>query len=107
MSVLRPESEGASRWLLCSFCLREWRYRRLACPSCGEEDKEKLPRYSAQECAYVHVEACDSCRHYLKAVDMTIDGHAVPLVDEAALVVLDVWASNRGYTKTIPNLLGF
>jgi len=31
----------------------------------------------------------------------------VPLVDEAALVVLDVWASNRGYTKTIPNLVGF
>ncbi len=107
MAVLRPEGEGASRFLLCSFCLCEWLYRRLACPSCGEEDKEKLPRYSAQECAHVHVEACDNCKHYLKAVDLTIDGLAVPLVDEAALAVLDVWANDHGYTKIVRNLLGF
>lgn len=107
LSVLRPEGEGASRWLLCSFCLREWRFRRIACPSCAEEDKEKLPRYSAEAFTYVHVEACDHCNRYLKNVDMTIDGRAVPLVDEAALAVLDVWASAHGYTKIIPNLIGF
>lgn len=107
LSVQRPEGEGASRWLLCSFCLREWRFRRIACPSCAEEDKEKLPRYSAEGYPYVHVEACDRCKRYLKNVDMTIDGRAVPLVDEAALAVLDVWASDHGYTKIIPNLIGF
>lgn len=107
LSVLRPEGEGASRWLLCSFCLREWRFRRIACPSCAEQDKEKLPRYSAEGYTYIHVEACDRCKRYLKNVDMTIDGRAVPLVDEAALAVLDVWASDHGYTKIIPNLIGF
>jgi len=107
LSVLRPEGEGASRWLVCSFCLREWRFRRIACPSCAEENKEKLPRYSAERYPYIHVEACDRCQRYLKNVDMTIDGRAVPLVDEAALAVLDVWASDHGYTKIIPNLIGF
>lgn len=107
MAVLRPEGEGASRFLLCSFCLGEWLYRRIACPWCGEEDKEKLPRYSAEECAHVHVEACDTCKRYLKAVDMTMDGLAVPLVDEAALAALDVWADDHGYAKVIRNLLGF
>ncbi len=107
MSVLRPEGEGASRSLLCSFCLREWPFRRIACPSCGEEDKEKLPRYSAEGHSYMHVEACDTCRRYLKTVDMTIDGRAVPLVDEAAHAVLDVWASDHGYAKIVPNLIGF
>lgn len=107
LAVLRPEGDGASRFLLCSFCLCEWLYRRLACPWCGEEDKEKLPRYSAQECAHVHVEACDTCKHYLKAVDMTIDGLAVPLVDEVALAVLDVWACEHGYSKIMRNLVGF
>ena len=107
LAVLRPEGEGASRWLLCSFCLREWLYRRIVCPWCGEEDKEKLPRYSAEECGHVSVEACDTCKKYLKAVDMTIDGHAEPLVDEAALAVLDVWATEHGYTKIIRNLIGF
>jgi FdhE protein len=107
LAVLRPEGEGASRYLLCSFCLREWLFRRIVCPFCGEEDKEKLPRYSAEQCDYVHVEACDSCLQYLKAVDMTVDGHAVPLIDEAAMAVLDVWATEHGYRKTVPNLVGF
>jgi len=38
---------------------------------------------------------------------MTVDGLAVPLVDEAAFSVLDVWANDRGYKKIVPNLLGF
>ena len=107
LSILRPEAEGASRWLLCSFCLREWRFRRIICPWCGEEDKEKLPRYSAPECGHVSVEACDRCRTYLKSVDMTIDGRAEPLVDEAAMAVLDLWARDHGYAKMVPNAIGF
>ena len=107
MALLRPEGEGASRSLWCSFCLCEWHFRRIVCPWCGEEDKEKLPHYSSEAWKYVHVEACDNCQRYLKAVDMTIDGLAVPLVDEAALAVLDVWASGLGYTKIIRNMIGF
>jgi FdhE protein len=107
MAVLRAEGDAAARWLLCSFCLREWVFRRLICPWCREEDKEKLPRFSSEDWPSVHVEACDTCRHYLKAIDMTVDGLAVPLVDEAAFSVLDVWATDRGYKKIVPNLLGF
>ena len=107
MAVLRPEGDAAGRWLLCSFCLREWPFRRLICPWCQEEDKEKLPRFSSADWPSVHVEACDTCRRYLKAIDMTVDGLAVPLVDETAFSVLDIWASDRGYTKIVPNLMGF
>ncbi len=107
LSILRPEGEGASRSLLCSFCLREWVFRRIICPSCGEEEKGKLPRYSAPECGHVSVEACESCKKYLKSVDMTVDGHAEPLVDEAAVAALDLWATERGYSKIIGNLMGF
>jgi FdhE protein len=107
MAVLRSEGDAAGRWLLCSFCLREWPFRRLICPWCREEDKEKLPRFSSEEWPAVHIEACDTCRRYLKAIDMTVDGLAVPLIDEAALSVLDVWTVDRGYAKVAPNLLGF
>lgn len=106
MAVLRPEGDAAGRGLLCSFCLRDWPFRRLICPWCQEEDKEKLPRFSSDDWPFVHVEACDTCRRYLKAIDMTVDGLAVPLVDEAAFSVLDVWAADRGYTKIVPNVLG-
>jgi len=107
LAVLRPEGEGALRSLLCSFCLREWNFRRIVCPFCGQEDRDRLPRFSSQECTYVHVEACDACKSYMKAIDLSVDGHAVPLVDEAALAVLDVWAASKGYEKLVPNLIGF
>lgn len=107
LAVLRPEGEGASRSLHCSFCLHEWPFRRIACPWCGEEDKEKLPRYTPDECDSVHVEACETCKRYLKAVDMSKNGLAVPLVDEASWPALDIWAADHGYTKIIRNLVGF
>jgi len=105
-AVLRPEGDGAKRFLLCSLCFTEWEFRRLLCPNCGEEDKDKLPVYTAEEFPHVRVEACDTCHVYLKAVDLTKDGLAVPEVDELASVALDLWASEHGYTKLQTNLFG-
>ena len=105
-AVLRPEGDGGKRFLLCSMCFTEWEFRRLLCPNCGEEDTDKLPVYSAAEMPHVRVEACDTCRVYLKAVDLTKNGLAVPEVDEIAAVVLDLWAAEHGYTKLQTNLFG-
>jgi FdhE protein len=55
---------------------------------------------------HVRVEACDTCRVYLKAVDLTKNGLAVPEVDEIAAVALDLWAAEHGYTKLQTNLFG-
>jgi FdhE protein len=104
--VLRGEGDGGKRSLLCSMCATEWVYRRVVCPSCGEENKDKLPIYVAAEIDYVRVDACDSCQTYLKSVDLTKNGRAVPMVDEIATVALNIWAEERGYSKLEPNLLG-
>jgi FdhE protein len=106
VAVLRGEGDGGKRSLLCSMCGTEWLYRRVICPSCGEENKDKLPIYIAAELDYVRVDACDSCQTYLKAVDLTQNGHAVPVVDEIATVALNIWAEGHGYSKLEPNLLG-
>lgn len=106
-AVLRPEGDGGKRFLLCSFCLTEWEFRRILCPVCGEEDYKKLPRYTAEDPVSLRVEACDTCHFYLKSIDMTVDGLAVPLVDEVASVPLDLWAAEHGYKKAEPNLMGF
>src|ERR1700675_394486 len=103
--VLRPLGDGGQRSLVCSFCLAEWEFRRIVCPGCGEENHAKLPVYTADELKHVRVEACDSCRIYIKTVDMTKNGLAEPVVDEIASVPLDLWAQNHGYTKLQPNLL--
>jgi FdhE protein len=105
-AVLRPEGDGGKRFLLCGLCFTEWEYRRLLCPNCGEEDKDKLPVYTAEEFPHIRVEACDTCHVYLKAIDLTRNGRAVPEVDELASVVLDLWAAEHGYTKLQLNLFG-
>ena len=105
-AVLRPEGEGGKRRLLCGRCFTEWDFRRLLCPNCGEEDRDKLPVYMAVEFPHVRVEACDTCKHYIKSIDLTRNGLAVPEVDELAALSLDIWAAEHGYTKVQANLMG-
>jgi FdhE protein len=106
VAALRGEGDGGKRWLICSLCSTEWEYRRIVCPNCGEENKDKLPVYTAEGLEYVRVDACDTCGAYLKSVDLTRNGLAVPVVDELATVVLNIWAEEHDYTKIESNLLG-
>jgi FdhE protein len=106
VAVLRPEGDGGKRFLLCSLCSTEWMFRRLLCPNCGEENKDKLPIFSAQEFDYVRIEACDSCRTYIKSIDLGKDGNAIPMVDELASLSLNLWAQENNYQKLRPNLFG-
>jgi FdhE protein len=106
VGVLREEGEGAKRSLICSLCSTEWEFRRMVCPGCGEESVDKLAVYTATGFEYVRVEACDSCQTYIKSVDLTKNGLAVPVVDELATTPLNIWAEENGYTKLQMNLLG-
>jgi FdhE protein len=106
LAVLRPEGDGARRFLLCSLCGTEWLFRRVLCPNCAEENKDRLPVFTAQEFDYVRVDACDTCRTYLKSIDLTRNGKAVPVVDELATLSLNLWAQENNYQKVQPNLFG-
>jgi FdhE protein len=106
LAVLRPEGDGAKRFLLCSLCGTEWFFRRVMCPNCAEENKEHLPIFIAQEFDYVRVDACDTCHTYIKSIDLSKNGNAVPVVDELATVSLNLWAQENNYKKIQPNLFG-
>jgi FdhE protein len=120
------------RYLLCARCESSWGYPRMTCASCGEDSSGKLlvlseegtssgergnvvrglpgtPPTKAVAAVFPHlrIDACESCRHYLLNVDLATDPHAVPVVDELAAVPLDLVARERGFTKIIPNLMGF
>jgi FdhE protein len=105
LGVLRPMGDGGQRSLICSLCLYEWEFRRIVCPACGEENHAKLPVYTAEEFKNVRVECCDSCRCYIKTVDLTKSGLAEPIVDEIAAIPLDLWAQDHGYAKVQVNLM--
>ena len=106
LGVLRPEGDGGKRFLVCSFCLQEWEFRRILCPTCAEEAEDKLPVYVAEDTPHVRVEACDTCKFYLRTIDLTKDGNAVPLVDDLAAIPHSLWAHEQGYSRLQPNLLG-
>ncbi len=106
VGVLREEGHGAKRSLVCSLCLTEWDYRKVVCPGCGEERFEKLAAYTASQFEHVRVEACDTCKVYIKTVDLTKNGLAIPVVEELATIPLNLWAQENGYTKLQLNLLG-
>jgi FdhE protein len=105
VGALREAGHGAQRSLVCSFCLHERPYLRVLCPSCGEERFDALPVFTTDAFARIRIEACDTCQTYLKTIDLTKDGHAVPLVDDLASVALDLWARERGYRRLCPHLL--
>jgi FdhE protein len=98
--------DGGRRFLMCGDCGAVWPFQRIACPSCLEVDPHKLPYYSAEGVPGVRVECCDTCRRYLKSIDLTKDARLVPLVDELAAIPLDLWAREQGYYKIQPNLAG-
>ncbi|MGA8034467.1 MAG: formate dehydrogenase accessory protein FdhE [Candidatus Acidiferrales bacterium] len=106
VGVLRPEGDGAKKSLVCMLCAHEWNFRRVYCPSCGEEREPQLAFYSAPEISHVRVDVCDTCHTYLKSIDLTKMGLAIPVVDELATLPLDIWAREHGYEKLQINLLG-
>jgi FdhE protein len=110
LSVLQVTSEplahGGGRTLVCATCLSSWPFPRLLCASCGEDDERKLAYFQATAYAHLRIDACDSCRHYVKNVDLTRLGLAVPIVDEVAGAPLDLWAREHGYQKIELNLVG-
>jgi FdhE protein len=102
--VLHEEGRGARRALVCVRCATEWAHRRGCCPGCGEEDFDALPVYTAQSFEHARVEFCERCRRYLKSVDLTKDGLAIPQVDDLASLSLDLWARGQGCVRLHANL---
>jgi formate dehydrogenase accessory protein FdhE len=106
VGVLRREGDGAKKSLICMLCAHEWAFRRIYCPACGEEREPQMAFYSAPEIAHVRADVCDTCHTYLKCIDLTKTGLAIPVVDELATIPLDLWAREHGYQKLQMNLLG-
>ncbi|MGO9831654.1 MAG: formate dehydrogenase accessory protein FdhE [Myxococcaceae bacterium] len=101
-----PNTHGAQRSLLCALCGSEWVVNRILCPSCGEENPNRLPAFNTERYPSARIEACESCHRYVKSVDLTVDGHAIPEVDDLVSVSLDLWAGEQGFVRIESGLAG-
>ena len=101
-----PESHGAQRSLVCALCAGDWEFPRVRCPGCGEASPEKLPFFQDEQNPPVRIEACDTCKRYLKSIDLSLDARPIPEVDDLVSLPLDLWAVEQGYQRIEPGLAG-
>jgi FdhE protein len=100
------EMEGARRMLGCSLCGTEWMFQRILCPACFEEDPAKLPSFQSDRHSTVRIEACETCRRYVKSIDLSLDARPIPEVDDLLSISMDLWAVEQGFTRIEPGLAG-
>ena len=98
--------EGAMRMLHCALCAFVWQVGRIRCPACGEEDPEKLPFFTAPQHIGVRIEACESCKAYVKSIDLSLDARRVPEIDDLMSLSMDLWSTEHGYVRMEPGLAG-
>jgi len=102
----QPNTHGAQRLLLCALCGSEWVVNRILCPACGEENPDKLPAFNTDRYPAVRIEACETCHRYVKSIDLSVDGNAIPEVDDLVSVGMDLWAAEQGFARIEPGLAG-
>ena len=108
IAARRPEAgaEAARRLLGCGLCGAEWPASRIRCPACPEEDPQKLPSFRSETYPAARIEACETCRRYVKSIDLTLDALAIPEVDDLVSLSLDLWAAEQGFRRIAPGLAG-
>lgn len=98
--------EAAQRFLGCGICGSERTLGRIECAGCGEPTPDKLAVYQTERHPAVRIEACDTCQRYIKSIDLTVDGLAIPEVDDLCSLSMDLWATDQGYERIEPSLAG-
>jgi FdhE protein len=88
--------ENGQRRLLCSRCDMEWTFYRTACPYCGND--EHMSYYPGEGALRVYV--CESCRRYLKTIDLReASGERLLPVERVLTIEADMAAQSAGWVS--------
>src|SRR5271157_101603 len=91
------EEEGR-RFLFCTQCGFEWRFMRIKCPFCGNEEQQTLAYFSIEGEEKYRVDVCNECKRYIKTVDFRETKEEADLdVEDIATLHLDMLANEEGY----------
>jgi FdhE protein len=91
------EEEGR-RFLFCTQCGFEWRFRRIKCPFCGNEEQQTLAYFTIEGEEKYRVDVCHECKRYIKIVDFRESEDEANLdVEDIATLHLDMLANEEGY----------
>jgi formate dehydrogenase maturation protein FdhE len=54
----------------------------------------------------VRIEACETCRRYVKSIDLSQDARPIPEVDDLVSLSTDLRAAEQGFERIEPGLAG-
>jgi len=93
------QGNDQSKHLRCGLCGADWRYSRIRCARCGNEDHATLGiLYQDPGLVKARVEVCERCRGYIKVI-VTFEPTPPDLlpVEDLATLYLDGVAIRNGY----------
>ena len=77
--------------LECSRCGNAWRYYRVQCVFCGEEDPSKLEIFKSDKYGNAGLQYCKTCGNYLKIIDLRNNQALIPEIEDILAIPLDIW----------------
>lgn len=102
MAQLVGMDAGRIRILSCGCCGTRWRYRRIGCTFCENEDDHRLPVLTIEGENGLRIDCCDLCGGYLKAYEG--QGCESFLLEDWASLHLDIMARDRGLKRLASSL---
>jgi len=102
LSLLK--GEHGLRHCLCSHCGFTWAADRVSCAACGNRDTGSLQYFHVEGEGTCRIDLCDSCHHFIKTIDCRSLEESDPCLEDLATLHLDVVATQKGYTRAVPNI---
>ncbi len=89
---LKSDDETQNYLMLeCTRCGSAWRYYRVQCVFCGEEDPSNLEIFKSDKYCNVGLQYCKICRNYLKIIDLRNNQALIPEIEDILTIPLDIW----------------
>jgi len=88
---------GGKKYLHCSLCGQNWRYKRNACAACGNDENQSREVFTSDKTKFERVEACHKCGHYCLSIDLReCEPHPDLDAIQMGLIHLDLFARKSG-----------
>lgn len=91
------------RYLRCTSCGGDWQFKRIACPTCGNDDHERLESFFIEDPktgGKFQIDVCEDCKAYIKVSNkLQPSSPEMLILDDLATTHLDLFAMEKGYFK--------
>lgn len=102
MAQLVHTNNGHQRFLSCGCCKTRWKFMRLECPFCNNNDQDLLEILEPENSEDLRLDVCRQCNSYIKTY--TNEGQEALMLSDWSTLHLDVVASGQGLQRRAHSL---